>query len=427
MDRVVRQTMYRLSNTLHEYDWGSREAIFSKFGWEETGRPGAELWLGAHPLSPSSARSLELVGPAWQDFHLASETIDDSAGVSLISLIKSDPLFMLGEAVEEAFGPRLPYLLKILAANAPLSLQVHPKPHIARAGFARENASGLDIHSPERNYKDDQHKPEMILALTPFEGLAGFRRPARVLDLLDSVVGETAGSMRAVLQSAPNATGVRAALEMALALRGTNCEAELSETRDSIAKIVAEREALGERVSRGHYTALDLFARYPSDPGALVSLLLNRFSLEPGQAVYLESGQIHAYLHGLGVEVMASSDNVLRAGLTPKRVDIPELLHCTDFAPAPASRPTLRTGTGGLTEYRPGIDEFALLYGRVSGSALITHNGPRVLVALNGLVHVTSALGSLGVVNQGQSVFIPHGVGNIALHGDCEAVVAFVP
>jgi len=419
--------MYRLSNTLHEYAWGSQSAIFNKFGWTPTGRPAAELWLGAHPLSPSLAHPQDLVSVDWLDFQPESLISDDSAGVSLISLIRADPEFMLGDAVEYAYGPRLPYLMKILASDAPLSLQVHPKPHVARAGFLRENAAGIDIHSSERNYKDDQHKPEMILALTAFEGLSGFRRPQRILDLLDGVAGECAAQMRSALRAAPGVAGVRSAFEHALALRGTQCTAQLVEAQESIKKIVAERTALGELVSRGHVTALDLFDRYPGDPGALVSLMLNRFSLEPGQAVYLEAGQVHAYLGGLGVEIMASSDNVLRAGLTPKKVDVAELVQCTDFAPAPPARPAIRERDGGLREYRPDIAEFALLYGQVSGSVLVTHNGPRIVVCLSGEVEVTNALGSLGRLTAGQSAFVPHGVGNIALHGECEAAISFVP
>lgn len=427
VEHVVRQMMYRLTNPLHEYGWGSLDAIFNQFGWDPTGSPAAELWLGAHSSAPSLARSADQIPATWSDFHVASASGSINDGASLIELIRSDPAFMLGDLVESAYGPRLPYLLKILAADQPLSLQVHPKPHIARRGFQRENALGLPVGSLERNYKDDQHKPEMILALTPFEGLSGFRRPRRTLELLENIAGETAARMREALAKTPNALGVQEAFSVALELRDTQCAAELAEANESIEKIVGERRALGLRVWRGHQTALELFARYPQDPGALVSLMLNRFSLQPGEAVFLEAGQVHAYLEGLGVEIMASSDNVLRAGLTPKKVDVPELIECTDFMPAPPSRPALRAGTGGLTEYRPGVSEFALLFGQVQGVSIVPHNGPRIVICLDGELEVSGVLGPLGVLRSGQSAFVPHGVGNLGLRGSGKVAVAYVP
>lgn len=419
--------MYRLTNPLQEYGWGSPDAIFNAFGWDPTGNPAAEMWLGAHASAPSLARSADQVPDGWHDFHPASRCGHISDGASLVELIRSDPAFMLGELVESEYGPRLPYLMKLLAAAQPLSLQVHPKPHIARRGFQRENLQGLTLGSSERNYKDDQHKPEMIVALTEFEGLSGFRRPRRILELLENVSGETASLMREAIVGRPNAAGVREAFTTALALRGTQCDVELAESQGSIKKLVAEQRAGKLKVSRGHLTALDLFDRYPGDPGALVSLMLNRFSLKPGEAVFLESGQVHAYLSGFGVEIMASSDNVLRAGLTTKKVDVSELLECTDFTPAPPSKPALRAGTGGLTEYRPGVSEFALLHGRISGQSIVPHNGPRIVICLDGELEVSGVLGALGTLKAGQSAFVPHGVGNLGLRGFGTVAVAYVP
>lgn len=419
--------MYRLSNPLQAYAWGSMDAIYTAFNWAPQAEPAAELWLGAHPSAPSLARSADQVPDGWPNYHPASDCGHLNVGASLVELIKSDPAFMLGEFVEAEYGPRLPYLLKVLAADQPLSLQVHPKPYLARRGFMRENKAGLSIDSPERNYKDDQHKPEMIVAVTAFEGLSGFRRPRRVLELLEGVAGETAAQMRMALESNSGALGVEKAFTIALGLRDRECLAELEESRDSIARIVSEREGLNLKVSRGHRTALELFDRYPGDPGALVSLMLNRFSLEPGQSVYLGAGQVHAYLKGLGVEIMASSDNVLRAGLTPKKVDVPELLKCTDFEPSPPSRPALRAGTGGLTEYRPGVKEFGLMFGRVQGTAIVPHNGPRIVLCLEGEIEVSGVFGSLGTLKAGESGFIPHGVGNLGLKGVGQAAIAYVP
>ncbi len=368
-----------------------------------------------------------MTGASWPDYRPVDSVLHADA-VSLIDLVRSDPEFMLGESVANEYGPRLPYLLKVLAAAGPLSLQVHPKPHIARAGFSRENREGIDLHSPERNYKDDQHKPEMILALTPFEGLSGFRRPERAAQLLAPVAGPTAAAMRDILTGAGvSDTRVRQAFDLAIGLRAKDARAELDAAAESIADAIAHERGQGRQVSRGLLTALDLSKAYPGDPGMLVSLLLNRFSLKPGEAVFLRAGQVHAYLNGLGVEIMASSDNVLRAGLTTKRVDVPQLLECTDFAPEPAVRPTLRSIPGGLTEYRVPAPEFSLVYGEVNGTALVNRTGPRIVLCLEGEITVTNALGELGKVATGQSVFVPHGVGSLGLAGRGTVAVSYVP
>ena len=402
-------SVYRLTNTLQRYAWGSPTVIPELLGTEPDGGPVAEMWLGAHPLAPSMAH-----GPA---------TEAGSAPVDLASLLRSSPDALLGRAVVEGYGPRLPYLLKVLAADKPLSLQVHPHPHVARAGYRRENLAGVPLDAPSRNYKDDQHKPEMILALTPFEGLCGFRRPARTLALLDGLAGEHVARMRATLRASPDAAGVRAAFEVALAARESDCRADIAETVGS----VRSRIAAGRSTSRGDQTLLDLAEAFPGDPGALVSLMLNRVSLEPGEAVFLGAGAVHAYLSGVGVEVMASSDNVLRAGLTAKRVDVDELLSCASYASSPPQRPVLRAEPGGLTAYRAPVAEFSLLFGAVSGHALVTHGGPRVVLCLEGRLTLSGALGSLVTLERGESAFVPHDVGHVALDGHGQVVVAYVP
>lgn len=426
---MARHTVYRLTNTLQEYAWGSQHAIFDAFGWQPSGRPAAELWLGAHESAPSVARCIAQVPPTWRDAVPASVRVGpDASGVALGDLIASDPHFMVGENVADVFGPRLPYLLKVLAAAGPLSLQVHPKPHQARAGFARENRAGVDRLAPERLYKDDQHKPELIVALTPFEGLSGFRRPQRAGELLEPVQGPTVQAMREVL-AGPGLSDdrLRAAFELAAGLRDTDALEELTVATESLQRFVDAERGAGRRVSRGHVTALELAKAYPGDPGMLMSLLLNRFSLQPGEAVFLRAGQIHAYLHGLGVEIMANSDNVLRAGLTTKHVDVPELMACTDFTAEPPVRPSLRPVPGGLTDYRVGTPEFGLVYGDAAHGALITHTGPRIVVCLNGSVTISHALGELGTLTAGQSAFVPHGVGSVALSGGGSVAVSYVP
>lgn len=431
--------IYRLTNQLQNYAWGSTTAIPELLGAPGDGRPVAEMWLGAHALGPSIAKAILLPDAAAPVLAAASlqAAVPDAVPVSpaapaapaatgpasLADLLRADPDRLLGRSVVEAYGPRLPYLLKVLAAAAPLSLQVHPKPHVARAGYSQENAAGVLPDSPDRNFKDDQHKPEMLVALTPFEGLCGFRRPARILALLDGLEGEVVGQMRAALAARPTADGVRAAFEIALGAREGDRAADLART---IASIRA-RVDRGESTSRGDQTAVDLAGHFPGDPGALVSLMLNRVSLAPGQAVYLGAGEVHAYLSGVGIEIMASSDNVLRAGLTSKRIDVEVLLRCASYAPQPPARPVLRAEPGGLTGYRVPVQEFALIYGRVVGEALITHTGPRILICLDGEVEIVGPLGPVGCVAQGESVFIGHDAGQVTLVGSGVVAVAYVP
>lgn len=435
---MLSPNLFRLANPIQEYAWGSDTFIFDIFGWPQTGQPAAEIWLGAHESAPSLVTAGQQHGklPSYYFQAQAAEQgrIElDPAGRSatpLGALLRANPDFMLGTAVTDEYGPRLPYLLKILAAGSPLSLQVHPKSHLARAGFQRENAQEIPLTSALRNYKDASHKPEMLIALTNFEGLCGFRRPRRILELLEPLAGATVLAMREALVAEPNARGIEQALRMTLALRDIDCKAELDETVDSITAVVAGQRERGERVSRGHLTAIKLAAQYPGDPGALVSLMLNRISLVPGEAVYLGAGQIHAYLGGLGVEVMASSDNVLRAGLTPKRVDVAELMTATDFAPAAPTRPALRAVPGGLTQYRSPAAEFSILQGRVLGTALVTQSGPRVILCLSGTITVTAALGETQALSPGQSLFVPHGAGELVLTADgdnASVVIAYVP
>lgn len=397
-----------MTNTLQRYAWGSTTAIPELLGAPVDGRPVAEMWLGAHASAPSMTVPL---GAA------------DAVPVALSELLRAEPDRLLGRAVVEDFGPRLPYLLKVLAAAQPLSLQVHPKPHVARAGFSRENAAGVPLDSPARTFKDDQHKPEMILALTPFEALCGFRRPEQTLALLDGLAGDLLARMRSVLRAQPTAVGIQRAFEVALRARGADCAADISQTIGSI----QERIERGDLASRADQTAVDLARAHPGDPGALVSLMLNRVSLRAGDAVFLADGEVHAYLSGVGVEVMASSDNVLRAAFTAKHVDVAALAACASYAPRAPERPVLRIDPGGLTAYRAPAPEFGLLFGTVAERTVIAHTGPRILLCLDGACTVTGGGGVLGQVARGESVFLAHDAGPVALDGAGTVVVAYVP
>ena len=280
----------RLATTIRPYDWGSVTALPELFGTEPTGKPQAELWMGAHPGAPS--------------------TVGD---VPLGDLIARDPAATLGERTAARFGPELPYLLKVLAIERPLSLQVHPTSEQAAAGYAGENARGIPLDDFARTYKDASHKPEMVCALTPFHGLCGFRAPASAAGLLDRL---GVPGLRPWIDTLTSG-------EPAPAMRTVFAEM-LGEAARPLRDLI-ERALLGS--AEPDLAAYGDIARaYPGDPGITAALLLNHVELEPGQALYLGAGVPHAYLGGIGVEIMANSDNVLRCGLTPKHVDVPELL-----------------------------------------------------------------------------------------------------
>lgn len=416
---------FRLRNSVQRYDWGSTSAIQELLGLEVDGRPAAELWMGAHPSAPSVAVPLDGVSGASSD--------GDAAG-TLLDLVRAQPVAMLGERVLDTYGPRLPFLLKVLAAERALSLQVHPHPHRARAGFNRENREGVPRDSPLRSFHDDQHKPEMVVAVSRFEGLSGFRRPRRVLELLDGLDGDLVARMRAVLAARPTEAGVREAFTLALHARTE------PDVADDLARTVASVHARhgagaagtgpGAGSRRADSTVLALAEQHPGDPGAVVSLMLNRVTLEPGEAMFVPSGHVHAYLSGCAVEIMASSDNVLRAGLTSKLVDVDALLECATCEPGPAARPRVVVdAASGLTTYRPPVAEFALRAGEVlpGGAVDLPDAGPRVVLGLAGELVLAAGADGEARLRRGESVFVPHAAGPLTVRGEGRVVVAYVP
>ncbi len=392
--------MFKLENQVRPYAWGSTTAIADLFGREASGGPEAELWLGAHTGSPSQV------------------SFPDGTRQGLDRLIASDPAAMLGFDCRDSFGDTLPFLVKVLAAAEPLSLQVHPTRSQAENGFRAEEEAGIARDAGHRNYKDANHKPEMIFALSRFEALCGFREP-----------GESAKVLAAAADSV--AAGGREAPELLTGLidllNGPQPEAErlqqvfarLINGGDDVESLVtlvagALAEQPPEAFERELTTAVKLAGRYPRDPGVLISLLLNRLSLEPGESVYLPAGNIHAYLSGLGVEVMASWDNVLRGGLTPKHVDIPELMRTVEFA-APGVPVLSGEYTGpGQELYRPPYDEFQQQRIRIPANSdsmaaadiPVAANGPVIVLAVTGAIVLDSPRGDLRL-EPGDSAFVP--------------------
>ncbi|GGT07472.1 MULTISPECIES: mannose-6-phosphate isomerase, class I [Streptomyces] len=367
--------MDRLTNTIRPYAWGSPTAIPGLLGVEPTGEPQAELWMGAHPGAPSR--------------------LDRGAGeTTLAEVIAADPERELGAAAVARFGPRLPFLFKILAAGAPLSLQVHPDLEQARAGYAEEERRGIPADAPHRNYKDPNHKPEMVCAITAFEGLCGFRPPREAAALLDGLKVDSLTPYVDLLGAHPEEAALR---EMLTAV--------LTADRAEMARTVAEAAAAAERLG-GPYTPYATLAHhFPGDPGVIAAMLLNHVRLQPGEAMFLGAGVPHAYLDGLGVELLANSDNVLRAGLTPKHVDVPELLRIVRFDPGDPA--LLRPEDGDEEVYDTPIDEFRLSRLALAPGAAphrLPAGAPQILLCTAG----RPTAGELALA-PGESVFVPAG------------------
>ncbi|MFV2119864.1 mannose-6-phosphate isomerase, class I [Streptomyces sp. Act-28] len=385
--------MDRLDNTVRPYDWGSPTALPELMGTVPDGTPRAELWMGAHPSAPS--RVLRGGRPSPLD-----------------GVVAADPVAELGEAVVRRFGPRLPFLLKLLAADSPLSLQVHPDTARAAAGYARENAAGVPLDAPHRTYRDPHHKPEMIVALSPFEGLCGFRPARECADLLDALGVDGLAPYARALRSGPEEDALREVFSAFLTSPDPVLLAGVTRALGRVARTEGawRREcAAYEGVARAH----------PGDPGLLAALMVRQVRLAPGEALFLGAGVPHAYLRGLGVEVMAGSDNVLRCGLTTKHVDVDELLRVVRFAAGPAGVVRPEVLDDGEEVYPAPVDDFRLSRLRPGAARAAYHldgAGPQILVCTGGRVRLVGRRGEL-VLEPGASAYVPAGE-EVAVTGD---------
>ncbi|MDG4820922.1 mannose-6-phosphate isomerase, class I [Asanoa sp. WMMD1127] len=371
--------MEPLDSPIRDYAWGSRTVLARLQGrTAPTTGPEAELWVGAHPAAPS--------------------TLDGEDGpVSLAETIAAAPIGWLGVDAVTRFGPRLPFLLKFLAADAPLSLQAHPDLDRARERFA----------AGDTNYVDANHKPELLVAIEPFDALCGFRDPQRSADALEALGGEP---LRPVVDHLRRGE-LADAVELLLTWPGKGAD---------LVKLVTGAQP-GERFADDLALVRRLAQHYPSDPGVLVALLLNPVRLEPADAVWMPAGNLHSYLSGAGVEIMAASDNVLRGGLTPKRVDVGELLQVLRFEVLDDPVVKAVEVAPGVSTWPVPVDDFALH--RVTRPTELRLNGPALALCTAGEITIGDSTGVVSLT-PGKAAVGPAGAGPLMIAGAGEAYVA---
>ena len=380
--------MRRLEPARQRYAWGSTSAIPALLGRDDDGEPWAEAWYGSHPAGPAQV----------------------AEGGVLSELIEAEPERLLGEDIIWRFGRRLPFLLKLIAPEQPLSLQVHPSQAQAAEGYALEDEAGIALDHPCRNYKDTNHKPEMVLALTRFQAVAG----------------PLARRMRRTLRLNPTRYGIRQVFSDVVSSATRPSPQEI----DALVTEIAARFEAGTSPSlRVDSNVVKMAGTFPGDPGIAAALLLNPVTLQPGEALFVPAGSVHAYISGLGVEVMASSDNVLRAGLSAKHIDVPEMLACVDYVAAPPVRPAPEYLSRATRAYYAPVDDFELMVTTVvaaDGRLPVPGRGPRILLAVEGAMTLVTQADSQTLA-QGEAVFVGADERSLSIEGEGTVVQADVP
>ena len=380
--------MQKLINSVQNYAWGSKTALTDLYGIANPNNlPMAELWMGAHPKSSSK--------------------IEDASGQvrSLRDVIDADKAALLGDKVAQRFG-ELPFLFKVLCADQPLSIQVHPNKQASEIGFAKENAAGIPLDAAERNYKDPNHKPELVFALTPFLAMNAFREFSEIISLLQPVAG--AHNAIAHFLENPNADALSQLFASLLNMQG-------EEKSHALAVLKA---ALYSQHGEPWETIRLISEFYPDDSGLFSPLLLNVVKLNPGEAMFLFAETPHAYLQGVALEVMANSDNVLRAGLTPKYIDIPELVANVKFVAKPAAELlTQPVKNGAELDFPIPVEDFAFsLHDLSSAETSVAQESAAILFCVEGEATLHKGEQRL-VLKPGESAFVAANESPVSVSG----------
>lgn len=393
-----------LKNTIQDYDWGSKTAIAELLGLGgPTEKPQAELWIGAHPKAPSRVYC-------------------DGVWRSLPEVIAENPEEILGRETAQKFSNELPFLFKVLAAAKPLSIQAHPNRRQAKEGYLRENDIGIPHNAANRNYRDDNHKPEIICALTPFWALNGFRQPQEILSLLGEIEAPPLGEALSFLRNHSHRQKLQGFFSHLMTME-----------KDKQDKIIKETLAYAEkRKEEPIWTWISrLSDEYAGDLGVLSPAFLNLVQLKPRQAMYLAAGELHAYLEGVGIELMANSDNVLRGGLTAKHIDLQELLNILNFSEAKPKILKPEIVASGEAVYSTGTAEFVLSIVEVSeGTPFIgaRNRGVEMMICTKGEATIKGlGDGETTGLTRGISVVVPSAVEQYRIEGDATLYKAAVP
>jgi mannose-6-phosphate isomerase len=394
-----------LKNSIQEYAWGSKSAIPELLGRAGPAeKPQAELWMGAHP----KAASLVYCDGAWR---------------SLLEVIAENPEEVLGSETAHKFSNELPFLFKVLAAAKPLSIQAHPNQGQAKEGFLRENETGIALGAVDRNYRDDNHKPEVICALTPFWTLNGFRQLKEILGLLGETQAPPLKETVSFLRNHSSRQGLKGFFHHLMTMEKDK-QVKIVQAAAAYAEKRTEREPVWTWITR-------LNEEYPGDVGVLSPAFLNLVKLEPQQAMYLPAGELHAYLEGVGIELMANSDNVLRGGLTAKHIDVQELLNILNFSEAKLSILQPERVASGEAVYPTETAEFVLSIIEVSRGAPCTGAQKRsveMMICTKGEATVTDlGDGETIGLTRGASIVVPAAVEQYRIEGEAEIYKAAVP
>jgi len=387
----------RMINPVQPYAWGSKTFISELLGnREHNGTPQAELWIGAHPKSSSLIQNGDMQ-------------------VNLNYIIAEDPCDFLGSNITRIYSDQLPFLLKVLAADAPLSIQAHPNQKQARAGFARETKLGIPLDATDRNYKDANHKPELIVALTPFTALCGFRALPELVSYFKKYLRCYSSETLVAFLHEPNQFSLKALFTSLLIMSASERQIMFSIYLNNISQAQpdTEQEKLLQKWS------IELSRLYPDDIGVLSPLLLNIIELEPFEGLFLEAGILHSYLQGAGMEIMANSDNVLRGGLTPKYIDTEGLIYVLDFMPKITKSIVPKAISEHEKIYQTSAEEFRLtIFEHESDTQTVVPfaNSPEILFCYEGSFVIENCSQFLSL-EKGQSLFVPFEVDGYCVQG----------
>ncbi|WP_411063134.1 mannose-6-phosphate isomerase, class I [Vibrio rotiferianus] len=387
--------IYTLNNPVKNFPWGSRTAIRDYFGIDNSNlEHQAEVWMGAHPSASSS---------------ISQAGVD----VFLCDVIASNPDYWLGKETNENFSS-LPFLMKVLAAEDPLSIQVHPSKKAAELGFAKENEQGIPLDAENRNYKDANHKPELVYALTPYLAMNGFREFEQIVANFDVIELPVLEDLFLPFKQDPNPLTLAEFFAATLALEGELKVLAISQLLNSLQKINKDHF-----LNQASLLISRLYHIYSEDAGLFAPLFLNIIELQPGEAMFLYAETPHSYIHGLGVEVMANSDNVLRAGLTSKHIDISELVKNTKFEPISFKNLIMKPFRNQIDRdvYPVPINDFKFDILTPRNTMLITTSSPEILLCLSDQVTLHAGMESR-MLYKGESVVLPASLDKYSILGE---------